>query len=129
MLYQCALTIPANTPSTAPESAELQLMFGTITYIEIEFPAGCVGLVGAQVYDGPLQIVPWTPAAWLVSDDHNVAVQTLYSLWQPPFTLYLDGYNEDTVNDHTLQLRVTMDEGRPEEYPMMAQFLAALRGQ
>ena len=37
-------------------------------------------------------------------------------------------YNEDTVNDHEVQLRVTMHEGEADDLVNLSQLMDALRG-
>lgn len=128
MLYQRSLTIPANTPASDPESATLKLTLGTVTRVEVEFPGGCCGLVGVRVYDKGWQIVPWTRDEWLVSDDFVPASEAPYPMPSAPYILTLFGYNTDTVNDHTVQLRVTMREGEIEEFLALDRFLDVLRG-
>ena len=128
MLYQRSLTIPANTPESSPVSATLKLTVGTITRMEVEFPAGCVYQVGARVRDKGWQVMPWTRDEWLNSENYVVFCDAPYPLASAPYVLTLIGYNEDTVNDHTLQLRVTLREGEIEEFLMLEQFLDTLRG-
>lgn len=128
MLYQRSLTIPANTLITAPESETLKLTVGTVTRMEVEFPAGCLYLVKVRVNDKGWQVMPWTRDEWLCSENYVVFCDAHYPITSAPFIFTIYGYNEDTVNDHTVQLRVTMREGLTEEFLMLGQFLDALRG-
>ena len=128
MLYQRSLTIPANTPATAPVSETLKLTLGTSTRREVEFPDGCVGLVGVRVKDKGWQVLPWSRDEWLISSGNVVVDESPYPITSAPFIFTITGYNTDTVNDHTVQLRVILREGEAEDLPMLDQLMAALRG-
>lgn len=128
MLYQCTLTIPADTPVTAPESAILKLAAGVSTRREVRFPAGCQDTAHVRIFHGGWQIVPWTRYEWLHSNDETVVDESPYPVPVDLnyFTIY--AYNEDPNNDHTVQVRVQMHEGEPLEFLYLEQFLQALRG-
>lgn len=128
MLYQVSLTIPANTPETEPVSERLTLTLGVSTRREVEFPDGCCGLVGAAVHHLGVQIVPWSHGIWVQSSGNVVVDDSPYPLTTPPYFFTLFAYNEDTVNEHTITLRIIMREGEVEEYLNLEQFLNALRG-
>ncbi len=128
MLYQCELTIPANTPETSPASAILKLARGVSTVREVEFPDGCSGLAHAKLDHGGWQVLPWTRGEWATSSGGVVKDASPYPIQEPPFEFVVFGYNEDEVHEHTLQIRVIMREGETEEFLNLAQFLDALRG-
>jgi len=96
--------------------------------MEVEFPAGCQGLVGVRVNDKGWQVLPWSRDEWLVSDDFVPSCDAPYPVMSAPFIFTIYGYNEDTVNGHTVKLRVIMREGVTGEFLNLSQFLDALRG-
>lgn len=128
MLYQCTLTIPANTLVTAPESDILKLAAGVSTRREVYFPVGCQGTAKVRIFHGGWQIVPWSRDEWLHSNDETVVDESPYPvpLGLNSFTIY--AYNEDTVNSHTIQVRVQMREGEAVEFLQLGRFLDVLRG-
>lgn len=111
MLHRKSLTIPANTPEASPVSATLILTHGVSTRREVEFPSGCHGQAHVRVYDPGKQIIPWSREAWLASDGNVVVDDNVYPVDNPPFEFVMYGWNEDTVNDHTITLRVQMAGG------------------
>ena len=111
MLYQRTLTVPANTLSSTPVSATLKLAYGASTRREIEFPDGCHGLVHVRVNEHGWQVLPWSRDEWLAADGNVIVDDSVYLLETPPFTFTIYAYNEDTVNNHTITLRVVVSEG------------------
>jgi len=51
-----------------------------------------------------------------------------YSLDETMNAIVLMAYNEDTVNDHEVQLRVTMHEGEADDLVNLSKLMDALRG-
>ena len=128
MLYQRTLVVPANTPETAPVSDTLKLCAGVSVLREVAFPAGCCGYVHVHVNDAGWQLIPWSRDEWLASDDDVVEDNSPYPMFTVPYMLTIYGYNEDTVNDHTVTLRVIMHEGEATELTNLQQLMDALRG-
>ncbi|MBU2685570.1 MAG: hypothetical protein KKF27_20205 [Gammaproteobacteria bacterium] len=128
MLYQRTLNVPASTTETAPATATLKLCAGVSTRREIVFPDGCCGLCHVRVNHGGWQLMPWSRDEWLAADGETVIDGSPYPLDETMNTLTIIAYNEDTVNAHEVQVRVTMHEGVSDEFLNLGQFLDALRG-
>ena len=128
MLYQRTLTVPANTPETEPVSATLKLCAGVSTRRELVFHDGCHGLVKGRVNHGGWQLMPWSRDEWLAADGETVVDESPYPLDETMNAIVLMAYNEDTVNDHEVQLRVTMHEGEADDLVNLSQLMDALRG-
>ena len=127
MLYQRTLTIPKSTPATSPVSATLKLCAGVSTRREVVFNDGCHGLVNVHVNDAGWQLMPWSRDEWLHADGETVVDDSPYPHDAAPYTLTIWGYNEDTVNEHEVQLRVTMHEGEADGLANLGQLMDALR--
>jgi len=128
MLYQRTLNVPANTPETESVPTTLKLCAGVSTRREIVFNDGCHGLVHVRVNHSGWQLMPWSRDEWLTADGETVVDDSPYPLDETVNTLTLVAYNEDTVNDHQVQLRVTMHEGKADDLVNLSKLMDALRG-
>ena len=72
--------------------------------------------------------MPWSRDEWLTADGETVVDDSPYPLDETVNTLTLVAYNEDTVNDHQVQLRVTMHEGKADDLVNLSKLMDALRG-
>jgi hypothetical protein len=105
MFYEFTLTIPANTPATAPVYDVVQLSPGTVSRVEIQFPRGCVGLVHVKVLRALHQVWPTNPDGNISSENANLSWSDDYDLSEPPYELTLVGYNLDDTFPHTITFR------------------------
>ncbi len=105
MFYELPLTIPANTPAAAPVEDTLELSPGTITYVELQFPRGCVSLVHVKVRRGLHQVWPSNPDGDVAGENANISWADDYDLTEPPHQLTLSGYNLDDTFPHTITFR------------------------
>ena len=109
MLYVLALTIPANTAEAAPYEEDLKLTDGVITRVEVEFPAGCQGLVHSYARQAIHQVFPTNPDADLCSDNHVIAWHDYQDLDTDPRVLTISGWNVDDTYDHTITVRLELE--------------------
>lgn len=108
MLYVLALTIPANTAESAPYEEDLKLTDGVITRVEVEFPAGCQGLVHSSARQAIHQVFPINPDGHLCSDNYVIAWNEYEDLDADPRILTITGWNEDDTYDHTITWRIEL---------------------
>lgn len=106
MFYDFSVPIPANTPESAPVLVTAALTAGVIHRLEIEFPAGCAGLVHVAIRQAIHQLWPGNDAGSFSSDDHVIAFDEHYVLEQPPLELELVGWNLDDTYAHTIPVRI-----------------------
>lgn len=111
MFYAFAVTIPYNTPQTAPVVTPLQLTAGTITQVQVHFPSGCVGLVFVQLSVGLHQLYPANAEGALSSDNESVSWTDSIDLTATPNVLTFTGWNTDTANPHTITIRLGLEPG------------------
>jgi len=108
MIFVFPITIPKNTPASSPLVETLQLASGIIEEAQLFFPPGPIGLAHLYVTNGLNQVWPSNPEQDFASDDETISWADEYPVSQPPFQLVAYGYNLDSLNDHTLTLRVVM---------------------
>mgnify|MGYP001563722508 CR=1 FL=1 len=106
MFFSYNLALPANTPKTAPVEVEALLTHGIIHRVEIEFPAGCAGLVHVAVRRGLHQLWPLNPDGDLASDDWIIAWDEHQEVLEEPYAVTLTGYNLDDIYPHTPIVRI-----------------------
>ncbi len=105
MFYEFHITVPPNTPRTAPVETLLQLDAGAITAVEVLFPPGCVGLVHLTISDELHQVWPANADADLAGDTFPIVWDDDFELVDPPYTLRADTWSDDDSYDHTVTIR------------------------
>lgn len=105
MFYEFALTVPPNTPATAPLEREVSLALGEITWWGIQFPSGCVGLVHVFVRDELNQVIPRNTDGNVSADNARVETFDSIALRDEPSTLRIGGWNDDDAYPHTITFR------------------------
>ena len=94
--------IPANTPSTAPQTTPTRFQQGELVGLELVFPDGCAGLVGIRVNVGGGQAIPATRGAWMIGNDETIRYDLAGQLDNGAWSI--TGYNSDAF-DHTVHVR------------------------
>jgi hypothetical protein len=116
MLFVEELTIPANTPITAPARVTIGLAPGTITEISVLFPPKKGVFVGVRLLRFERVQWPTNPDKWIIADGESVDWGEDYDLLDEPYELHLEAYNTDDTFAHTVYLRIAVLEvGRIEE--------------
>jgi len=106
LIFTKSLTIPANTPENHPANTKIDVCYGLVYRVEIQFPAGCAGLVGFALFDGLHQVYPSSPGEWFITDNFTIAFDDRYLKLTEPFVFDLFGYNLDDTYPHTVYLRL-----------------------
>lgn len=112
MIYTATITTEANTAEASAVETVLSVTKGLVWRVEIEFPAGCCGLMRLQIYDGSYQLLPSTPREFMRGDGVVVGFDDLYLKDAAPFVFKIRTWNLDTVWPHTVQVRVCMASER-----------------
>lgn len=102
MQYQNNLVIPPLTTKANPVTATLLLDVGTLDYIDLRFPDGCVGLVHFIAKTKGYQLIPWNQDGDLASNDIAIHSQLDMEIDQPPMDIKLIAWSEDDTYTHTL---------------------------
>jgi hypothetical protein len=106
MFYDFALTVPRNTPESAPYILSAKLTRGIIHRVEIEFPRNCAGLVYVRILHLEHQLYPTNPGGAFRSDGYVVPIDDYYPLLTQPYGLKLIGWNLDDTWAHTPTVRI-----------------------
>lgn len=109
MFYVFPITIPANTPETASLKTLLPLTAGKITQVQVQFPAGHLGLTHLRLNRGLHQILPTNTEATFSSSGETIPIAEDFLLDTAPYQLEAYAWNEDTVYDHTITVRVQLE--------------------
>lgn len=122
------LAIPKNTAITSYISYTLSLPISQTHRIWIEYPKGCAGLVGFQLWRGVEQIFPLPLGTWLRSDGYTLNFAFTHFIDREPYEVELRGYNLDDTYQHTIWIGLEL-RGLPGELSMIMQsFLETLKG-
>ena len=119
MYYSFDLTVPASTAETAPLVDEVELVPGTVTRVELQFPRGCVGLVHVKVFHAAHQVWPSNPGGAIAGDGSLVGWAEQWELDDKPSGLRLVAWNDDDTFPHTVTFRFALQaaSGPEEEVP------------
>jgi hypothetical protein len=123
VLYDFALTIPADTSPSAPVEVDVNLTNGVITRLEVEFHPGCNGMVYAYIRKGLHQLFPINPDGKARTDGGVVSAATYIELFYPPYELTLGGYSPGTAYDHEIIFRLELT---PREVAERGKFSATI---
>lgn len=101
-MYQTDLTIPANTPRTAPTEGSLTLNAGRLVRILVAFPPGCVNLARVAIHLMGAQIEPWNPVGYLGWDDYVYDIECNHEIPEGGTKVVVKGWNLDDTYQHTV---------------------------
>jgi hypothetical protein len=93
---------------TSPVILVMPIRQGTITNIEVEFPAGCQGLTYVRLLYETVPLLPHNPTIFLVSDDRTIQSPVEFEADIPPYEITAIGYNLDDTYTHTLNIGITL---------------------
>ena len=108
MYYSFDLTVPASTAETAPLVDEVELVPGTVTRVELQFPRGCVGLVHVTINRELHQLWPSNPDGNIAGNDARISWSEDHPFTEVPYTLQLWGWNTDDTFPHTITFRFNL---------------------
>jgi len=100
LLYTARLSIPKSTPKDKPAERTVEVEQPVVLAVQVRFPAGCLGLVGAAVYYGELQVWPSPEVDWVEGEDEAVWDVPMMVFREAPYTLTVKGYNLDPDYQH-----------------------------
>ena len=108
MMYSYAITVPPNTAYADPVIEEVKLPAGLISHVEVEFPAGCAGLVHVVVTEGLHQVWPTNPEGDLASDGYVIPWDEHIEITEPTLRLEAVVWSDDDTYAHTVTVRITV---------------------
>ncbi len=108
MQYEVDLAIAPLTTKAAPVEVEFPVVAGTVDQVQVEFPAGCMGLVGVRIYWREFQLWPTNREGWFRSDDFVISFPESLELTEAVPLLRAVGYNDDDYFTHTPIVRLSI---------------------
>lgn len=117
-----------NTTIASPKLTSIILPLGRINYIWLNFPKGCAGLVGLQLWRGPNQIFPIPPGIWFTADGFFDKFGFTHVIFTEPFQLTLKVYNLDDTYNHTVTCILEMSGNADVLSAGLQGFLDTLKG-
>jgi hypothetical protein len=106
MIYEQRITIPKNTPESAPAVETLPVHPGILKQVEVIFPAGCVGLVHLRIYYWEHQLFPANPDSSFSGDDAHLVYEEDLEIRETPLEFSVRGWNLDDTYPHTPIVRI-----------------------
>jgi len=110
MRYGAFLEIEAGQLEATPDVKMLPVCHGTVTDVDIMFPAGSAGLAYLQIWYHERQIFPQTGGGAFRGDDHLFQFPESLEIDEQPFVLELRGWAPEATLDHTVFVQVTVEE-------------------
>ncbi len=110
MFYDWAIVIPKSTTEAVPVETWLELTKGTVHRVEVEFPAGCMGLAHCRIMRGLHQLWPTNPDGSFATDGYTIAFNEATELADEPLALKASGWNLDDTYAHTITWRFALIE-------------------
>lgn len=120
---------PKNTLRSAPTLGVANLPVGTVTWVGVQFPSGCGGLVHARILRAGHQVWPSDLDEDISSDGFIVSWRERYALLDPPYAFRLEVWNDDDTYQHKVTFFFEVEEARSVVVPAAAAtLLDRLRG-
>ncbi len=125
--FHLVMTTPKNTPISTPLETVITLPIGRITALWIEFPKGCVGLCGFQIWRGARQIFPVTQGIYQTGDKVFFRLAFTHVLFSEPLKITGKSYNLDDTYQHKMTVIMEMS-GNDQDLPAgLSSFLDTIR--
>ncbi len=102
--YSITVSVPPNTPATAPATATLEIFPGVVVQVWLQFPRFCAGLVHARILRAGSQIWPANEDSDVASDGFVVNWPEEYDMTDEPTALTLSAWNLDDTYPHSVTL-------------------------
>ncbi len=112
MFYEYSIAVPANTTEADPVEQQLPLALGIIHRVEVQFPAGCAGLVHVRLEHHSFGHLPTNPDGNFASDDYTIPVDENLNFAVQPFSVKAILWNTDGTYSHTITLRFGIFESK-----------------
>lgn len=108
MLFEASITIPKNTSYSSPTTVILGIANGIITKIMVRPRPGHAGLAHLIIRHHGYQIAPSVEGMDFHGDSFPIDWEEYYEIYQPPFELKLQGWNDDDTYPHTFDVFVAV---------------------
>ena len=106
MFYDFAITIEANTTEAEAKETRLELTWGIIHRIEVQFPIGTQALAHCRLLHRRAQKWPTNIDGSFASDGYVIPIDEHFDLTEPPHELTAICWNDDDTYPHTITIRI-----------------------
>ena len=97
----------AKHPTEPPyQRTPLRVTKGLIYKVELFFPRGSAGLMGAAIFDGGFAVWPSNVGEFFTGDDELISFDDLYLKEAAPYQLDIYTYNNDDTHSHAVDVRI-----------------------
>jgi len=108
MIFETHLKTPANTSQFSPLITVIPIISGTITEMSIQFPPGVNALAHLKLLWGLYQLFPSNEQGNFSTGGETITWKESIIIPTEPLQLTAITWNEDTVYDHTITVRIVM---------------------
>jgi hypothetical protein len=112
MFYEFAITVPANTASSAPKEEDLKVTNGIIHRIEVQFPIGTRALTHCRLEHHSFSELPTNPSGDFATDGYTIPIDEYLEFFSAPFVIKAVCWNDDDTYPHTLTIRIGILESK-----------------
>jgi hypothetical protein len=106
MIYQNTQLYTKNGSIDDSIKNEIKVGIGVLYKIEVYFPPGCCGLTRIRLMLNERQIYPLPVNEFFRGENTTITFDDTLIIDQPPYTIVIEGFNEDTVYDHLTIVRI-----------------------
>jgi hypothetical protein len=108
MLFEYPLTVPADRAEADPVTLDALLAPGTVSRVDVGFPAGCAGMVNVTIWRSDHQVWPVNLDESITGEDATVSWPESYDLDDEPFAFTLKGSSPGTTYPHVITCRFAL---------------------
>jgi hypothetical protein len=109
MFYDFSITVPANTPQSAPVEQTLELTAGVIQRVSIQFPTGTYALVHVQLLYHEYQVWPTNPDGSFNADGYPLEWDEAFSLDSAPYEIKAVMWSLADTYDYDINVRFEVE--------------------
>lgn len=106
MYYDFAVLVETSHKVDSPKEQVLKLTRGVIHRVEVEFPAGCQGMVYLKLLHQEHQVWPTNPDGSYNAEDYTIPIGEHYKLASEPYALKAIAWGVGCSYDHTITVRI-----------------------
>ncbi len=133
MRYEFSLAVPPQTSEREPVRQECAITHGVISQVRIMYAPEGNGVLHSRVLRGGFQLYPLSPEATILVANPPLEWDEHEEIYDAPFSLILEGWNDDDTFAHTVYLSITLlpqdvVEGGKEDLSFLSKLLRKVFG-
>ena len=106
MFFEKEITLAKGGSDATALFTDLKLSQGVIHYVGVHFPGGCRSLVKVRLILNGAQAFPSVRDQSIAGNNETVQFNEYYNLYKGANSLKVEAWNEDSLNDHTVRVRL-----------------------